>query len=588
MNYRLDNNTEAISFWEAFKGFRPFMKPEWRRVGIAGVTILLNASAEVLAPYLLGQAVDVAIMENNYELLVQISIGLIGVYMIIGLTRYANIQLMGRIGRRVLYRLRQKLFSKIQFLPIAFFNSNKTGDLVARITTDANTINSLFAETLVRLLSSFFIVFGIGVFMVILNPRLGIATLSVAVGLFIITRVSNAILQRLNKKSLDTAGEFSADVQEQIENMKAVIAFGRRDYFVFTLEEQSQVVYKATRMAGIANSIIAPLYRFAGQITQIVVLIYGLYLLGQDAITIGLLVSYFAYARRFFEPLRIIASLWANVQKSIAAWKRLVILLSLKNNLPVLEPEKIVATEQCDEPIMQFHNVSFGYDSEKYVLHNATICIQPGTTVAVVGPTGGGKSTTAALMMRLYDVQEGSILLNGKDIRGYTPEEIAKEVGFILQDPVLFSGSVGMNIAMGHPEFTNGYNEKKLSAIIDEMQLGTILEKFPEGLATEVNLDSDSLSLGQQQLVAFMRAVIRKPKLLILDEATANVDTVTEKQLNHILEQLRNDIAMVVIAHRLNTIESADEIIFIQGGRVKKAMSFQDALTLIDSAQSSS
>lgn len=585
MKYALNNDSDSMTFREALHGFRDFLKPERGVMALAVFTVLLNAGANVLAPYLLGRAVDEAIAAGDYGGLVMIIIWLVLSFVVAAVTGYANIVLMGRIGQRVLYRLRYTLFGKVQYLPIAFFNQNKSGDLISRITNDTNTVNTLFAETLVRLLSNMFTLVGIAVFMVALNVKLGLATISVALVLFVVMRFANAFLQRVNKRSLDMVGDFSADVQEHIENIKATIAYRRRDYFVKTLEEQNVSVFRSSRLAGIANSIIAPLYNFAGNISMVVILLYGLVLLGEGEITIGLLVSYFAYAQKFFEPLRIIASLWASVQKAIAGWKRIVVLLGLSTD----ESSSENAVEPVSgAPVLEFDHVTFGYDPDTPVIHDMDFSVVAGETFAIVGPTGGGKSTTASLMMRLYEATSGEVRLMGRNINDYSAEEISSRVSFILQDPVLFTGTVGENIALGHPDFASDYDEKRLEQKLAAAGFDEIVSKFSEGLATEVNPESNSLSLGQQQLIAFMRAVLRQPDILILDEATANVDTITEQQLEDVLDHVRGTTAIIVIAHRLNTIRSADEIVFIQDGRAEKAESFDDAVARIDASRGES
>lgn len=589
MNYQLhDDNSKTLTIHEAWKSFFPFVKHEWKNAIGSFASILVNAAATIIAPYLLGRAVDVAITNANAGQLTVLGFGLIGTYASIALSGYFNIVLMGRIGQHTLYRLRQALFNKIQSLPTAFFVQNKAGDLISRITNDTNTVNQLFSEILVRLLSSLFSLGGIAVFIIVLNPRLGIATVSVALALFVVTKLSNTLLQRVNKKNLDVIGEYAADVQEQVENMNAIIAFGQREYFVESLEKQNVQVFGAARRAGIINSILSPLYTFAGQIAQVVILIYGIHLLSIGEISIGILISYFAYSNQFFQPLRIIASLWGSFQKAIAGWKRIITVLNMENHMTVIDATASESAPAEKAPLMEFRDVAFGYSDDSMVINDVNFQIHAGKTTAIVGPTGGGKSTIASLMSRLYDPSSGTVFFDGRDIRSYSHDEIAQSIGFILQEPLLFSGTVGENIVFGHPEFATEYSKETAEKHIAANGLGDIVAKFPQGVDTEIIPEQETLSLGEQQLIAFMRAVLRKPRLLILDEATANVDTVTEDMLETILDNIRKDTALVIIAHRLNTIQAADEIMFVQGGTVEQAESFEAAVSRITQSQNPS
>jgi ATP-binding cassette subfamily B protein len=229
---------------------------------------------------------------------------------------------------------------------------------------------------------------------------------------------------------------------------------------------------------------------------------------------------------------------------------------------------------------LNFSRVSFTYPNGKEVLHKVSFNLERGKTYAFVGPTGGGKTTTASLIARLYDATKGTILLDGKDIRSYKPEERTRKVGFILQEPFLFTGTIRDNILYGNQEYRNFSNEQ-LTEAISEAGLESLLERFDQGLDTKVQTTGDGISLGQKQLIAFMRAVLRKPELLILDEATANIDTVTEQLLDSILKKLPESTTRVIIAHRLNTIENADEIFFVNSGKVILAGSFNDAINLL-------
>lgn len=248
--------------------------------------------------------------------------------------------------------------------------------------------------------------------------------------------------------------------------------------------------------------------------------------------------------------------------------------------------EKKIASSSVDinDEILEFKNVSFGYNIDQLIIKNNNIRLLAGKTYALVGPTGGGKTTTAGLMVRLFDPIEGIVEFKNKDIRTYIPSELSEEIGFILQEPFLFTGTIGENLIYGNHELEEKGVEA-LKDILTELKLDDVLTRFPDGLETIVNNNSENISLGQKQLVAFTRILLRKPKLLIMDEATANIDTVTELWLNKIIDRLPKSTTKVIIAHRLNTIKDADQILFINGGKITPAMDFDEALNLIESVK---
>jgi ATP-binding cassette subfamily B protein len=319
-----------------------------------------------------------------------------------------------------------------------------------------------------------------------------------------------------------------------------------------------------------------PVYGLFSSLAQLIVLSYGIYLISAGQFGMGLLVSYLAYANLFYNPLRQLAALWASFQTAMASWDRISHILALDTDLVIVEG---VDTE-LSESLLEFRNVHFSYDDSKEILHNISFKLERGKTYALVGPTGGGKTTTASLIARLYDAGKGTVLLDGRDIRTYGPIERTKKIGFILQEPFLFTGTVRDNILYSNELYVNHSNEQ-LEQVIVDANLGSLLAIFEKGLDTEVLSGGDSISLGQKQLIAFMRAVLRNPELLILDEATANIDTITEKLLSDILNKLPASTTRVIIAHRLNTIENADEIFFVNSGEVILAGSFDHAMDML-------
>jgi ATP-binding cassette subfamily B protein len=287
------------------------------------------------------------------------------------------------------------------------------------------------------------------------------------------------------------------------------------------------------------------------------------------------MISYFVYLSRFYDPMRQIAGIWPVFQVAMAGWDRISAVLAMRSNLPVM----VEVEPAHGKGLLEFRHVSFKY-GEKEVLHNVSFTLERGKTYAFVGPTGGGKTTTASLIARLYDPVSGQILLDGIDIRTYVTEARTKKIGFILQEPFLFTGTLYENILYGNEAYQQ-YSPEQLNEVLQQKGLLHILERFDKGLQTPVTGKGESMSLGQRQLIAFVRALLREPELLILDEATANIDTMTEKLLGEILDKLPAQTTQIIIAHRLNTIEKADEIFFVNAGQIIQAGSFDHAIRLL-------
>jgi ATP-binding cassette subfamily B protein len=311
--------------------------------------------------------------------------------------------------------------------------------------------------------------------------------------------------------------------------------------------------------------------------------LYGAYLIKQGEFGAPFFVTFFIYTQTFYDPLRQLAALWSGFQTAVAGWDRISRILSLESDLVTIPAEAtgVNGTGLTVVPaLIEFRGVTFAYPNGKDVLRHNSFRLEKGKTYALVGPTGGGKTTTASLLARLYDPTAGAVLLDGKDIRTFTPVERAQKIGFILQDPILFTGTVRDNILYGNAAYVD-YTNEQLAAVLHESGLETLLTRFDQGLDTKVALGGEGISLGQKQLIAFIRAVLRNPELLILDEATANIDTVTEKMLEDILRRLPDTTTRVIIAHRLNTIENADEIFFVNAGEIVRAGSLDQAMDLL-------
>ena len=585
MNYdlnQLSKGEQKTSTLSGLKNLLQLIAHERRNLLLAMCAILVTSSINLAGPYVVGHTIDEYIVTGSKNTVadpyhgVLVNCGLLlCLYFVSLVTSYLQTRLMGGVGQRMLFTLRNAVFNKLQQLPVAFFNQNKAGDLISRINNDTDKLNQFFSQSLMQFIGSIATMLGAGIFLVAINIKLGAAALAPGVLILFFTMIVSPWVKRTNAKNLKSVGGMSAEIQESLHNFKVIIAFNRRDYFRKRFDVANKENYKSAIGAGLANNIFMPVYTLFASIAQLAVLTFGIYLISEGEFTIGLLVSYFSYTTNFYNPLRQLATLWANFQVAMAGWDRISQILAMETDLATVSATK----EETSDALLEFRNVHFGY-GDNQILHNVNFKLEQGKTYALVGPTGGGKTTTASLIARLYDPQGGTVLLNGKDIRSYDAAERSKKIGFILQEPFLFTGTVRENILYGNQLYA-GYTDEQLEQVIKDANLGNLLAMFDEGLETKVLSSGNSISLGQKQLIAFMRAVLRDPDLLILDEATANIDTITEKLLSEILNNLPQHTTRVIIAHRLNTIENADEIFFVNSGEVVRAGSFNDAMDLL-------
>jgi ATP-binding cassette subfamily B protein len=563
----------------SIKTLLPLLKTEKGFIFVAFLALLTSSVCSMLGPYYTGFTIDHFVTVNNLSGLQYYACVLLSIYIVVFIANVIQIRFMGGVGQRLLFKLRNMIFEKLEELPLSFFTQNKAGDLISRINNDTEKLSQFFSETLTRLLGIIFIIGGVVVFLISLHPKLGLATLAPAIVLWFLSQFISSWIRKANDESLKSAGLLSAEVQESIQNFKVIVSFNRRDYFRNRFEEINKSNYISNMKAGILNGVYTPVYDFAANLGQYAVLVYGIYLIASGSVTIGIIVSFLAYAEKFYNPLRQMAQLWATFQISLSAWSRISNILSLSSDMKVIE--ECMTSEK--KVLLEFKNVSFHYDSEeekKDILHEVSFELEEGKTYALVGPTGGGKTTTASLMARLFDPSTGTIFLKGKDIRSIDAKERTSSIGFILQDPIIFGGTLRDNIVYGNEEYES-LSAAELHSVLVEKGLESLLSRFEGGLDTPLPKNIDSMSLGQKQILAFVRAVLRNPDLLILDEATANIDTVTEQELEKILEKLPQKTTKVIIAHRLNTIQNADVIYFVNGSAVTKAGSMEDAVNML-------
>jgi ATP-binding cassette subfamily B protein len=389
MNYSLNKTdlTKKTSTWEAAKKLWPLIVEEKKIMLAALFAVIINSVLSLFALRLIAHTVDTYIIHGDFHG-VLVFAGIILVMYLFGLvTSYMQTRLMGGVGQRVLFRLRNQIFNKLQALPIAFFNQNQAGDLISRINNDTDKINQFFSQALVQFIGSIFLMVGAGVFLLSINLRLGAATLAPAVLLLIITRVLSPWVKKKNLSSAQSLGGMSSEIQESLNNFKVIIAFNRRDYFKKRFQEVNDTNYKAAIGAGIANNTFTPIYGLASNLGQLIVLAYGIALIGAGQFSIGLLISFILYANNFYNPLRQLAQLWASFQAALASWDRIHEILVLETDLPTVEG----STTASDNAVLKFKNVSFKYPGGKEVLHKINLNLEKGKTYALVAQPAAAK-----------------------------------------------------------------------------------------------------------------------------------------------------------------------------------------------------
>ncbi|MEN9647703.1 MAG: hypothetical protein RLY57_507 [Candidatus Parcubacteria bacterium] len=549
-----------------------------RLIIIAAVATIANSLFTLAGPFIIGYAVDHYLVHAMYRQMIIASVVLLVLYALAFVSNVIQTRTMGSVGQGVLFDVRNRIFNKLQDLPLSFFNQNKAGDLISRINNDTEKLNQFFSETLVRFIGSVCIIGGAALFVLVINWRLGLSALAPAIGVWILTAIISSLVRKTNKKSLQTVGSMSAEIDESLKNFKVIVAFNRRDYFREKFAVVNEQNFKANVKAGMLNGLFTPLYDFAANAGQLIVLVYGLVLISQGLFTVGLLIGFLSYVERFYNPLRQLAVLWSQVQLAYASWDRVQEILTLESSMKLVQ-----GASTSSDNLIEFKNVSFAYESidteSKKILSHINFVLEKGKTYALVGPTGGGKTTTASLIARLYDPTEGEVIMKGKDIRSYSDKDRTDVISFILQDPFIFKGTLAENITFGNARYEHA-SIQDIEQGLRSSGLSDLMSRFEAGLETVVS-GGEGMSLGQKQIIAFIRAILRQPQVLILDEATANIDTVTEEVLQRIIDVLPAETTKVIIAHRLNTIKNADEIFFVNGGTVTQAGSMEHALELL-------
>ena len=563
-----------------------YLRPyKWQVVFALALTLLINP-LELVSPYLFKVAVDSYIIPVVGQKLL-LRAGLIGLgwvtlaylaTLVVGFAlQYAQITVMQRVGQETMYDLRGAIFSKMQRLPMSFYDRSPVGRLVTRVTTDVDALNELFAAGLVTMINDVFLLVIMAGWMLKWNWRLALASFGVVPLILVVTLLFRTRVRDANRRIRTAIARINSFLQEHISGMAVVQLFNRerkaRKQFA-KLNETHMLAYKD---AILAFALFYPAVEFLSWSAIALLLWYGGREVLSGALQIGVIVAFAQYSQRFFRPIQDLSEKFNILQTAMASSERIFKLLD--EPVAIASPAEALALEKARGEI-EYRNVWFAYRGgaepaeEDWVLRDVSFRVAPGQTVAIVGHTGAGKTTIIQLLLRFYDVQRGEILLDGIDIRRFNVQELRRHFGIVLQDPFLFSGTLESNVRLG----TDGIDGAAVERALAEVGLGEFVRSLPGGIAAPVTERGATFSVGQRQLVSFARALAHNPRFMILDEATSSVDTKTELLIRDALDRLLEGRTAVVIAHRLSTIQHADLILVFHKGRLREQGSHQALL----------
>ncbi|QLE40625.1 ABC transporter ATP-binding protein [Nostoc sp. C052] len=532
-----------------------------KEIPIAITLVLIGAITQAIGPFFLGWSIDHLIAQGNLQGLLQL-LGLLGLNYGIGvLATRGQIIRVGWIMQRLLAQLRQDIFLKIQSLPLSFFDRSEAGDLMSRLLNDVNTVNQAFGLTVAQMLGNTFSLVGIVIAMLSINLQLGLLS-NLVVPLMIFTTSLFARWARARfRVTRQTIGELSAKLEEDIGSVREAQAFNRVQMNI----EEFDVLNAANRDANVEavaiTSAFLPSIDFLNTLATAGVLAYGGYLAVTGAATVGVVTSFLLYVQQFFRPIQILSQFYTQAQSAFAGLERIFLLLD--------EPSELKdAADATEMPPIQgevtFENVKFGYNPDQLVLKGVNLHAYPGQMVALVGQTGSGKSTIINLILRFYDVSGGAVKIDDIDVRSVTQASLRRQIGIVLQDNILFTGTVAENIAFGVPYAT----QADIEAAAQLANVHEFVTSLPQGYTTQLGERGAPLSQGQRQLISIARAVLINPRILILDEATSSIDTRTEALVQSAIARLLQGRTSFVIAHRLSTVTQADQVLVIQQGQI--------------------
>ena len=547
------------------------LRPYGGQLTVGLFLVVVGALSQAGGPYLIGRAIDRYILRADVPGLLWTMLLLLVVYVAGTLATLGQIRQVGGVGQRVLASLRRRIFDRLLRLPLGYFDRRPVGDLMSRVTNDVDTLNQLLSQGFTQLLGAFFSLIGIVVAMLILDWRLALVCFTIIPVMLLVNVYFARRARRAFRTTRETVGDVTAGLQEEITGVREAQAFNRTEANIARFRERNAANRTANVQAVAITAAFAPAIDVLSTLATAVVIGYGGYLVVTGTLTVGLLTAFLIYVQQFFRPIQLASQVYTQAQAALAGGERIYNILDEEPEPP--DPPGVSSLADIEGHI-EFEGVTFGYDPARPVIHDVSFEIEPGQTVALVGPTGAGKTTIANLIPRFYDATGGSVRVDGHDVRKVERESLRRGIATVLQEPFLFAGTVAENIAYGR----RGATREEVEAAARAASAHGFILELPDGYDTVLGAGGGNLSQGQRQLLSFARAVLADPRILILDEATSNIDTRTEAMVQRALGTLLKGRTSIVIAHRLSTIRTADVILVVAAGRIAERGTHADLL----------
>jgi ATP-binding cassette subfamily B multidrug efflux pump len=558
---------KSDDFLGSMKRLGELLGAERKRLALVFVLVICSVTLVVSGPYLLGKATNIVVSGVSsgkgidFSALHHQLFIVMAVYLGSWVLGYTQSFILAGVVQRSMYALRESVERKLNRLPLSYIDRNSRGDLLSRVTNDIDNLAQSLQQTVSNILTSVLTLIGVTVMMIWISPILALVALTtVPISLWLMKSIGGKARPRFLQQWRYT-GLLNAQAEEVFTGHAIVKSFGRQEQAEQRFRDDNDELYSSSFSAQFMSSLIQPAMIFMGNIQYILIAVVGGLKISSGTLSIGDLQAMLQYARQFSQPLTNLASMAATFQSGIASLERVLELID--------EPEESVEqAATVDPPVVRgrvvFDDVHFSYVPDKPLIEGLNVVAEPGETVAIVGPTGAGKTTLVNLLMRFYDIDSGVITLDGRDIAGFPRQELRGEIGMVLQDTWLFGGTIRENIAYGNPDAS----EEQIQEAARVTYVDRFVRALPDGYDTMINEEGDNISAGEKQLITIARAFLADPSILILDEATSSVDTRTEVLIQEAMNALRANRTSFVIAHRLSTIRGADVILVMEEGRI--------------------